>query len=495
MNIAAYCRVSTDKNDQLNSLETQKRFFEEYAEKYGYRLVHIYADEGITGTQLKKRHAFQQLMEDADSGLFEMVAVKDISRFARNAVDFLQGIRYLKHKGIACNFVNASLTSQDSEMILGTLALVAQEESANTSKRVKFSKRLNAEKGRVPNLVYGYDKTPGEFFQLAINEREAAVVRRIFRLYTEERQGQGRIAAILNAEGIVTKRGCRWTQTGIARILRNPIYIGRVVNGREEIQDFLTGTRVKREQKDWLVRENPSLQIVEQECFNAAEALMNAKGSSRSPGRRSEKHLFSTILRCQCCGRSFRRLTRTYKNTYVTWVCGGRNEQGTGACRNRTVISEPALIKEMNDYFLSLLEKRPGAWDEIKRAFEGGFTERRARVHSLQAKRRQLLKEREKYIELQLSELISMEELKEKLTASKAALLRLEGELAAASPPPPFPANSLKSAIQIERLTNAQLRQLIDRIEVDEEGRLDIYLQGGFHTGHDRNVQDFINCT
>ena len=144
---------------------------------------------------------------------------------------------------------------------------------------------------------------------------------------------------------------------------------------------------------------------------------------------------------------------------------------------------------------MSLLEKRPGAWDEIKRAFEGGFTERKARVHSLQAKRRQLLKEREKYIELQLSELISMEELKEKLTASKAALLRLEGELAAAPPPPPFPPNSLKNAIQIERLTNAQLRQLIDRIEVDEEGRLDIYLQGGFHTGHDRNVQDFINCT
>lgn len=164
MNIAAYCRVSTDTKDQLNSLAAQKEFFQSFADKNGHNLVKMYADEGITGTRLKKREEFKKLMHDAHHGIFDMIVVKDISRFARNAVDFLQSIRTLKSMGITCSFVNANLSTSDGEMILGTLALVAQEESSNTSKRVKYTKRQNAEKGRVPNIVYGYDKIHGRLF-------------------------------------------------------------------------------------------------------------------------------------------------------------------------------------------------------------------------------------------------------------------------------------------------------------------------------------------
>ena len=125
MNMVAYCRVSTDTEDQLNSLQTQREFFEEYAKKNNYNLIKVYADEGITGTRLNKREQFKQLIRDSKSGTFQLVAVKDISRFARNTLDFIQGIRYLKTQDIRCEFVNTNLSSMDSEMILVIMASLA----------------------------------------------------------------------------------------------------------------------------------------------------------------------------------------------------------------------------------------------------------------------------------------------------------------------------------------------------------------------------------
>ena len=129
-------------------------------------------------------------MADAELGLFDMVVVKDISRFARNTVDLLQNIRKLKALGIETQFLTANMTSMgNSEFVLTIFGALAQEESANTSKRVKFGKKMNAEKGRVPNLVYGYDKTIGDYFNLTINEKEANIVCQIFKWYTEEEKG------------------------------------------------------------------------------------------------------------------------------------------------------------------------------------------------------------------------------------------------------------------------------------------------------------------
>ena len=119
MNIAAYCRVSTDKSDQLNSLETQKQFFTEYVQRTGDHLVKVYADEGLSGTKIKNRKEFLQMMVDAEHGLFDMVVVKDISRFARNTVDLLQNVRRLKTLGIETQFLTANMTSMgNSEFVL-----------------------------------------------------------------------------------------------------------------------------------------------------------------------------------------------------------------------------------------------------------------------------------------------------------------------------------------------------------------------------------------
>jgi len=179
MKIAAYCRVSTDKDEQLDSLNNQKEFFVEYAKRNGHELFHLYADEGITGTSLKKREEFKRLLQDAELGLFQCVVVKDISRFARNTVDALQSIRKLKSMGINTLFLTSNMDSMgDSEFVLTLFSAMAQEESNNLSKRVKWGKKINAEKGRVPQRVFGYDRVDN--FTLCINPQEARIVRRIF---------------------------------------------------------------------------------------------------------------------------------------------------------------------------------------------------------------------------------------------------------------------------------------------------------------------------
>ena len=305
MRIAAYCRVSTDKEDQLNSLAVQKNFFVEYAEKNGHDLVRLYADEGISGTKIKRRKEFQQMMADAERGLFQMLVVKDISRMARNTVDLLQSVRRLKALGIETVFLTANMTSMgDSEFVLTVFGALAQEESRNTSKRVKFSKHINAEKGKVPNLVYGYDKTIGDYFNLKINEKEAAIIRQMYRWYVEDGYGGSKIADMLNRQGLKTKRNCSWSQVTVCRILTNPIYTGKVINGKEEIADFLTSERVRRDQSEWQIVEKPELRIISDELFQRAGELMQSRRDMfhLEHKRQSNKYLFSTLIVCKCCG-------------------------------------------------------------------------------------------------------------------------------------------------------------------------------------------------
>ena len=278
MNIAAYCRVSTDKEDQLNSLEAQKAFFAEYTTRTGDTLIRLYADEGISGTKIKNRKEFLRMMSDAEHGLFDMVVVKDISRFARNTVDLLQNVRKLKSLGIETQFLTANMTSMgNSEFVLTIFGALAQEESANTSKRVKFGKKMNAEKGRVPNIVYGYNKTIGDYFNLEINQEEAAIIQQIYHWYTKEGYGAAKISNKLNECGLKTKRNCRWSQNAVCRILTNELYTGKIINGKQEVADFLTGRRTDKDETDWMVVERPDLRIIEPETYEKAQQILQSE--------------------------------------------------------------------------------------------------------------------------------------------------------------------------------------------------------------------------
>ena len=493
MNIAAYCRVSTDKSDQLNSLETQKEFFLEYTKRTGDNLIKLYADEGISGTKIKNRKEFQRMLADAEKGLFDMVVVKDISRFARNTVDLLQSVRKLKSLGIETQFLTANMTSMgNSEFVLTIFGALAQEESANTSKRIKFGKKMNAEKGRVPNIVFGYDKTIGDYFNLSINENEAKAIRQIFQWYTEEGYGGSKIANMLNERGIKTKRGNNWSQNSVCRILTNEIYTGKIINGKEEIADFLTGQRKEKDESEWLVTIRPELRIIEDEVFDKAQDILKGRHDSFkiTHERQSNKYLFSTLIKCKECGWSFRRTVRQYKNTYVRWVCSGHNGKGADSCPNAVTVDEEELIQALQEYFQEILSKKKKVINYVIKEFQRVYKAKDENIEyekQLNTELNRLRKSREKYMDMYTDDLISREELNEKIGGMRKEIERLENELKMVSyhltkgEQLEAILNStfkqLEDITDVHEMTNAQLKHLIQKIEVDKEGNVDIYLR------------------
>lgn len=493
MNIAAYCRVSTDKEDQLNSLETQKEFFLEYTKRTGDNLIKLYADEGISGTKIKNRKEFQRMLADAEKGLFDMVVVKDISRFARNTVDLLQSVRKLKALGIETQFLTANMTSMgNSEFVLTIFGALAQEESANTSKRIKFGKKMNAEKGRVPNIVYGYDKTIGDYFNLSINEEEAKVICQMYQWYTDEGFGGAKIANMLNDRGIKTKRGNNWSQNSVCRILTNEIYTGKIINGKEEIADFLTGQRKEKDESEWLVAVRPELRIIDDETFDKAQDILKGRHDSFkiTHERQSNKYLFSTLIKCKECGWSFRRTVRQYKNTYVRWVCSGHNGRGADSCPNAVTVDEEELIQVLQEYFQDVLGKKKKVIDHVIREFQRVYKAKDENIEyekELNAELNKLRKSREKYMDMYTDDLISREELNEKIGGMRKEIERLENELKMVSyhltKGEQLEAvlnntfKEMEDIVDVHEMTNSQLKRLIQKIEVDKDGNVDIYLR------------------
>ena len=435
MNVAAYCRVSTDKSDQLNSLEAQKKFFTEYTEKNGHNLVRLYADEGISGTKIKNRKEFLRLMGDAQQDLFDMVVVKDISRFARNTVDLLQSIRTLKALGIETTFLTANMTVLgNSEFVLTIFGALAQEESLNTSKRVKFGKKMNAEKGRVPNFVYGYDKTNGDYFNLEINQEEAKIVCQIYDWYIREGYGASKIANMLNEKGLKTKRNCNWSQNAICRILTNELYTGKIINGKQEVTDFLTSKRENKDESEWMVTEREDLRIIGPKQFARAQEILHGRHAAFQVKheRQSNKYLFSTLIKCKECGWSFRRTVRTYQNTYIRWVCSGHNGKGAKSCPNAITMDEDKLIQALEEYFTELLKKKKNVINRVVKEFTKVYKAKDDNENyekELNAQLAKMKKMRQKYMDMYTDDLISRQELNDKIGGMKSEIERLENDL------------------------------------------------------------------
>ena len=493
MNIAAYCRVSTDKTDQLNSLEAQKHFFMEYTQRTGDNLVRLYADEGISGTKIKNRKEFLSMMSDAEHGLFEMVVVKDISRFARNTVDLLQNVRKLKTLGIETQFLTANMTSMgNSEFVLTIFGALAQEESANTSKRVKFGKKLNAEKGRVPNIVYGYDKTIGDYYNLEINQREAGAIRQIYQWYLHDGYGAAKIASLLNEKGYKTKRGCNFSQNAVCRILTNELYTGKIINGKQEVEDFLTGKRKKKDESEWLVTERPDLKIIEPEDFDKAQQILHGRHAAFNMNRerQSNKYLFSTIIRCKECGWSFRRSVRSYKNTYVRWVCSGHNGKGANNCPNAVTVDEDELADVLQEYFNRVLSRKKKVVQYVVNEFQRVYKAKDENLEyekELKSQLNKLTKAREKYMDMYADDLITRQELNDRIGGSRKEIERLENELKMVAYHV-TKGEQLENVLQhtfqeieditdVREMTNEQLKRLVQKIEVDKEGNVEIFLR------------------
>ena len=488
MKIAAYCRVSTNKDEQLDSLAHQKEFFVEYAHRNCHELFRLYADDGISGTSLKKREEFNRLMRDARKGLFQAVVVKDISRLARNTVDFLVSIRELKSMGINTIFLTANMDSMgDSEFILTLFSAMAQEESSNLSRRVKWGKKINAEKGRVPQCLFGYDRIDN--FTLAVNPTEAAVVRRIFSLYIDQGLGCRTISQQLNHDGDRTKYSNDWNARGVRRVLVNPIYRGILVNHKYEIEDFLTGKQIHIPQEEQFYHERPEWAIVTPEVFARAQEIMASRriqydsGEPFRGGRHSSRHTFSTLIKCAHCGRSFTRKTYTYVNTRVYWHCVTNDQHTAERCPNNISINEPDLLRVLKTYFAEHIANQ----DDFIADILAGLEQQRPRTgpspqsrQGIEARQKKLLAKQDRYRELYANDLLSLDELKAKLARLSDELAAVESELAQPEPPPqsaPRYAEEIQRFLALDTFTNCDLRRIIDHIQVSRDGKVQFFFK------------------
>ncbi len=324
--VAAYCRVSTDNEDQANSFESQQRYFRQYIERNpDWELYAIFADEGISGTNTKKRKEFNRMIECAKNGDFDLIITKEISRFARNTLDSIFYTRDLKKHGVGVIFLNDNINTLDgdAELRLAIMSSIAQEESRKTSERVKWGQKRQMEQGVVfGRSMLGYDVKDGK---MTINEEGAKIVRLIFHKFVEEGKGTHVIARELREEGIEPMRVKEWQNTVILRVIRNEKYCGDLVQKKTYTPDFLSHEKkYNRGQEEFVIIKDHHEPIISRELFDKANRILDAKSlSQEGKAKHSNRYPFSGKIKCGRCGASYvaRYKTRKDGSRYKAWRC------------------------------------------------------------------------------------------------------------------------------------------------------------------------------
>ena len=381
LRVAAYCRVSTENDEQATSYDAQIEHYTDFIGKHpGWELAGIYADDGISGTNTKKRGEFNRLIDDCMAGKVDMVVTKSISRFARNTLDCLKYIRQLKDKNIAVYFEKESINTLDAkgEVLLTIMASLAQQESQSISQNVRLGLQYRYQQGKVQvctNRFLGYDKD--EDGNLVINPEEAKVVKRIFREYLEGRSYYA-IGKGLTADGIKTAAGNDyWLASTLRKILMNEKYMGDALLQKTVTTDFLNKKRVvnKGIVPQYYV-ENSHEAIIPRELFmQVQEEMVRRARLETGTGKKrvySGKYALSHLMYCAHCGDIYRRthwLIRGEK--HVVWRCISRIDKRKNSidCPSRTLY-EKDLHAAVVTAFNQLIERKDELIPGMKIALE-----------------------------------------------------------------------------------------------------------------------------
>lgn len=334
MKVASYCRVSTDRDDQANSFESQRRYFKEYIGRQpGWELYQVYADEGITGTSTKKRAAFNRMIADAHMGKFQLILTKEVSRFSRNILDTISYTRELKTLGVGVVFMNDGINSlePDAELRLSIMGSMAQEESRKTSSRVKWGQTRRMEQGVVfGRSLLGYDVKGG---RMTVNRSGAEIVRQIFHKYGVEKKGTSVIARELREAGFKSLTGnTRWSNTYIVKVLKNEKYVGDLVQKKTITPDYLSHTKkYNHGEEELVILRNHHEPIISRELWDAVQAELKKRDRNGDyGGGHSTRYVFSGKIQCGACGAGFvsRRKKRKDGTVYRRWGCATAATEG-----------------------------------------------------------------------------------------------------------------------------------------------------------------------
>ena len=367
--VCAYCRVSTDLEDQKTSYYSQIEHYTNYIKSNkDWEFAGIYADEGITGTQIKKRDDFIRMLDDCKAGKIDMIIAKSISRFARNTVDTLNTVRQLRELDIDVYFEkeNIHTLNLDSEMFLTLYSAFAQAESESTSMNVKLGYRAKMKRGEPCGSIqcYGYiwDKNKKE---LIINEEEAKIVRRVFKEYLNG-SGSSVIAKMLTNEGIPSPSGGKkWHPSPIKDMIRNVKYIGDLCGQKFYVENPISHRLVRnRGQQPMYYAKNHHKPIIDRKTWDKAQEIYNQRSVKIKEGKEycekfSMRYTFSSMIYCEHCGQSYVRRYTKYRNKdgvvhdNIYWTCSSTVSHTSKECGKAVTIRD----EEIKSLYVALFNK------------------------------------------------------------------------------------------------------------------------------------------
>ena len=372
--VAAYCRVSTDGDEQLGSFESQKLYYEQkIADNPEWVNAGIFADEAITGTKTDKRNGFQEMIARCQNGEIDMILTKSISRFARNTVDTLNYVRMLKDKNIAIFFEKENINTLDmnGELLLTIMSSLAQQEVESLSQNVKIGLQMKMKRGEMVgfNGCFGYDYDP-ETKTLSVNEDEAQTVRMIYDMYLQG-YGTTTIAKRLIELGIKNKKGeVSWHTHGVMGIIKNEKYKGDILLGKTFTTDPISKRRLANfgEENQYYIRDHHE-PIVSREIWDEAEKIRKKRAKNKvveTTGNReryTRQYAYSSMCECAYCGHKLTRRTRHSSSIYEkpVWQCMNATKNGIANCPNCKAIDEAILEGAFLDAFRLLA----GNFDDV----------------------------------------------------------------------------------------------------------------------------------
>ena len=483
LRVAAYCRVSTDDEEQLTSYEAQQNYYtDKIMTNREWTMAGIFADEGITGTSARKRPEFLKMIRLCKQKKIDIVLTKSISRFARNTVDCLNYIRALRELGIAVIFEkeNINTLEADSEILITMLGAFAQAESESISANVRWGKRQAMREGKTIiqyNRLYAYEK--GEDGKPKIIQEQADVVRSIYDQYLSGaslRMIKDRLEAeqIPNVTG-----GSQWTITAIRSILTNEKYCGDVLLQKTYISDCISRKVIRNTgQLPMYLVQNHHEGIVERKTFDAVQAEMARRSAGKSPSKKNaptgmtsyaSKYALSERLVCGECGTLYRRCTWSKQGRKrIVWRCVSRLDYGTKYCHNSPTLDEEPLQKAILAAINSVMSQKSTLIRQITSAMEMELApvpeDATACTAQLRAVMNEaaVLKEKRALIE-------------EQRQSNAQAVRRIEDAAAAMA----------QASTHISEWDEALIRQLVDTVKVNSAEKITVFLRGGVQVEQD----------
>lgn len=427
--VAAYVRVSTDGEKQLQSFQSQKQYYQDKISKNKeWAMVGIYADEGITGTKTDKRDEFLRMIEDCMNGQIDVVITKSISRFSRNLVDTLTYTRMLKQKGVTVIFEkeNIDTSTMESEMQLSLLSALAQNEVESLSQNVKMGVQYKMARGELMgfNGCLGYDYNP-EDKSISVNPAEAETVQLIFDLYIQG-YGANTIAKRLIELGKVNKKGIvKWTDSGVRGIIKNEKYKGDLLMGKTYTVDPISKRRLENrgEENQYYTKKHHEA-IVLEEVWNTAQEICqnryrsNSNVESGTWTKYARKFAFSSMCECGFCGTNLTRRSHHQDTQHKkpVWKCRVATNKGIENCPNSKAIDESIIENAFLEMFGLLADNFDDVLESVLSSVEETVSkdESSGRLKQVEKDIASLEKKRNKLTDMMLDDKISKEAYDEK---------------------------------------------------------------------------------